>query len=99
MVHPDAAGVAFTANPVTGARDEAVVTAVRGLGERLVGGQATGDQWVIRHGQASRTRATEQAITADQALAVAALARQVEQHWGWSRPRRSAGPVSRPRPG
>jgi rifampicin phosphotransferase len=82
MVHPDAAGVAFTANPVSGARDEVVVAAVRGLGERLVAGQATGDQWVIRHGQASCTRQTEQAITADQALAVATLARQVEQHFG-----------------
>jgi phosphohistidine swiveling domain-containing protein len=82
MVHPDAAGVAFTANPVTGARDEIVVTAVRGLGERLVAGQATGDQWVIRHGQAACSRATEQAIDADQALAVAVLARQVERHAG-----------------
>jgi rifampicin phosphotransferase len=82
MVHPDAAGVAFTANPVSGARDEAVITAVRGLGERLVGGEAIGDQWVIHHGQASCTRATEQALTADQALAVADLARRVEQHYG-----------------
>jgi phosphohistidine swiveling domain-containing protein len=81
MVHPDAAGVAFTANPVSGARDEIVVTAVRGLGERLVAGQATGDTWVIRHGQASSTRTTEQAITADQALAIAALARRVERHF------------------
>jgi len=82
MVHPDAAGVAFTANPVSGARDEVVVNAVRGLGERLVGGEVTGDQWVIGHGQADCTRATEQAINADQALAVAALAHRVEQHFG-----------------
>jgi rifampicin phosphotransferase len=82
MVHPNAAGVAFTANPVTGTGDEIVVTAVRGLGERLVAGQATGDQWVIRHDQASCSRATEQAITADQALEVATLARRVEQHFG-----------------
>jgi pyruvate,water dikinase len=81
MIYPDAAGVAFTANPFTGARDEVVITAVRGLGERLVAGEATGDQWVIRHGQASCTRATEQALTADQALAVADLARRVEQHY------------------
>jgi phosphohistidine swiveling domain-containing protein len=81
MVHPDAAGVAFTANPVSGARDEVVVSAVRGLGERLVAGQGTGDQWVIRHGQASCTRAAEQAIDADQALAVAALARRVERQF------------------
>jgi pyruvate,water dikinase len=80
MVAADAAGVAFTANPLTGDRDEVVITAVRGLGERLVAGQATGDQWVVRDGQASCTRATEQAITADQARQIAALGRRVHAH-------------------
>jgi rifampicin phosphotransferase len=80
MVAADAAGVAFTANPLTGDRDEVVITAVRGLGERLVAGQATGDQWVVRDGQASCTRATEQAITADQARQIAALARHVHAY-------------------
>jgi pyruvate,water dikinase len=55
---------------------------VRGLGERLVAGQAAGDQWVVRHGQARRTRATEQAISADQAGQIAALARRVQAHFG-----------------
>jgi rifampicin phosphotransferase len=82
MVAAEAAGVAFTANPLTGDRDEVVISAVRGLGERLVAGQATGDQWVVGHGQARRTRATEQAITADQARQVAALARRVQAHFG-----------------
>jgi phosphohistidine swiveling domain-containing protein len=81
MVAADVAGVAFTANPVTGDRGEVVVTAVQGLGERLVAGEATGDQWVVRDGQARCTRATEQAITADQALQVAKLARRVEAHF------------------
>jgi phosphohistidine swiveling domain-containing protein len=80
MVAADAAGVAFTADPVTGDRDEVVITAVRGLGERLVAGQATGDQWIVRDGQARCTRATEQAITAEQAGQVATLARRVESH-------------------
>jgi rifampicin phosphotransferase len=82
MVQADAAGVAFTANPLTGDRDEVVITAVRGLGERLVAGQATGDQWTVRHGQARRTRATEQAISADQARQIATLARRVHAHLG-----------------
>jgi len=82
MVAADVAGVAFTANPLTGARGEVVITAVRGLGERLVAGQATGDQWVVRDGQARCTRATEQAITADQAGQVAELARRAEAHFG-----------------
>jgi rifampicin phosphotransferase len=81
MVAADAAGVAFTANPLTGDRDEVVISAVRGLGERLVAGQATGDQWIVRDGQASCTRATEQAITADQARQIATLARRVHAHF------------------
>jgi pyruvate,water dikinase len=82
MVPADAAGVAFTANPLTGDRDQVVISAVRGLGERLVAGQATGDQWTVRHGQARRARATEQAITADQAGQIATLARRVQAHLG-----------------
>jgi rifampicin phosphotransferase len=82
MVPADAAGVAFTANPLTGDRDEVVISAVPGLGEPLVSGQATGDQWIVRHGQARRTRATEQAITADQARQIATLARRVHAHLG-----------------
>jgi rifampicin phosphotransferase len=82
MVPADAAGVAFTANPLTGDRDEVVISAVRGLGERLVAGQATGDQWIVRDAQARRTRATEQAISADQARRIATLARRVHAHLG-----------------
>jgi phosphohistidine swiveling domain-containing protein len=82
MVPADAAGVAFTANPLTGDRDEVVISAVRGLGERLVAGQATGDQWIVRDAQARRTRATERAISADQARQIATLARRVQAHLG-----------------
>jgi rifampicin phosphotransferase len=82
MVAAEAAGVVFTANPLTGDRDEVVISAVPGLGERLVSGQATGDQWIVRHGHASRTRATEQAISADQARQIATLARRVQAHFG-----------------
>jgi rifampicin phosphotransferase len=82
MVAAEAAGVAFSANPLTGARDEVVITAVPGLGERLVAGQATGEEWVVRHGHARRTQGTEQAISADQAGEIAALARRVQAHFG-----------------
>ncbi|MGH2616466.1 MAG: PEP/pyruvate-binding domain-containing protein, partial [Thermomicrobiales bacterium] len=38
LVSADAAGVLFTANPITGARDETIVDASTGLGEAVVGG-------------------------------------------------------------
>ena len=82
MVEADSAGVAFTANPVTGERDEVVITAVRGLGERLVSGEAVGDEWVVRGEDATLRRESEGAITRRQALEVAELARRVEAHFG-----------------
>jgi hypothetical protein len=82
MVGADSAGVAFTANPVTGRRDEVVVTAVRGLGERLVSGDAVGDEWLVRGEEATLRRESEGALDARQALEVAALARRVQAHFG-----------------
>ena len=82
MVPAVAAGVAFTANPLTGQRDETIVTAVRGLGESLVSGDSVGEQWTIHAGHANRTRVGEGAITERQALEVADLARRVESHFG-----------------
>lgn len=82
MVDADAAGVAFTADPLTGDRDAVLVTAVRGLGERLVGGEAVGDQWAVRENTVRCERMTEQAVDADQVRAVAELARRVESRFG-----------------
>ena len=47
LVPAEVAGVLFTANPVTGARDEIVVDASPGLGEAVVAGQVTPDHYVI----------------------------------------------------
>jgi pyruvate,water dikinase len=44
MVAADAAGVTFTANPVSGAL-RTITEAVEGLGERLASGSATPEQW------------------------------------------------------
>src|SRR5829696_3596832 len=49
MVAADVAGVMFTANPVTGARDETIVEASAGLGEALVSGLVTPDHFVLRN--------------------------------------------------
>jgi phosphohistidine swiveling domain-containing protein len=47
LVDADAAGVLFTAEPVTGATDRMIVNATWGLGESLVGGQVTPDELVL----------------------------------------------------
>ena len=82
MLAPEAAGVAFTANPVTGERGEVVITAARGLGERVVSGEALADDWVVRDGAPVCRRSVERAIEPDQALDVARLARRVEAQFG-----------------
>lgn len=48
LVDAEASGVAFSADPVTGDRSVAVVSAVRGLGEALVSGVEDGDTVRVR---------------------------------------------------
>jgi phosphoenolpyruvate synthase/pyruvate phosphate dikinase len=43
LVHAESSGVMFTADPVTGRRDQAMITAAWGLGEAVVGGLVTPD--------------------------------------------------------
>ena len=47
LVPAEVSGILFTANPVTGARDEIVVNAAVGLGEAVVGGLTTPDSFVL----------------------------------------------------
>jgi phosphohistidine swiveling domain-containing protein len=48
LVAADAAGVVFTADPVSGSPDRVIVEACWGLGEALVSGKVTPDRFVIR---------------------------------------------------
>jgi len=77
MVTPAAAGVALTADPINGDRRSCIVTAVRGLGERLVSGAAFGDEWVVRKDVAAARRQPERAIDRRQAVRVATQARRI----------------------
>jgi phosphohistidine swiveling domain-containing protein len=50
MILPRCAGVAFSADPVTGHRSIALVSAVEGTGEKLVSGEVDGETWRIGTG-------------------------------------------------
>ncbi|HEY0452169.1 PEP/pyruvate-binding domain-containing protein [Actinophytocola sp.] len=82
MVQADAAGVAFTANPVTGARDEILVSAVPGLGEKLVAGEVTPDEWVVRGEEVDNTADHHGALTVEQVRRIAGLAERVAAEFG-----------------
>ena len=47
MIPADCAGVLFTANPLDHRRDRMLVNGSWGLGEAIVAGQVTPDQWVV----------------------------------------------------
>lgn len=83
MVIPEAAGVVFTADPVTSNRKIVSVEATPGLGEGLVSGTVTGDIYKVRDGEvfySSRQRG--RVLTDPQAVQIAALGRQIEAHFG-----------------
>jgi pyruvate,water dikinase len=48
LVAADVSAVAFSANPVTGDRDEVIINASWGLGESVVGGSVTPDTFIMR---------------------------------------------------
>ena len=50
MVPASAAGVLFTADPLTGKRDRAAIEAIADLGEKLVSGAANPDHYVVETG-------------------------------------------------
>ncbi len=110
MVTADVSGVAFSADPVSGRRSLAVVSAVPGLGTALVGGEAAADVFkvdragaiveraVVRKNVSHRfdpaadegvsavplndTDTLNPALTDEQAVAVAGLARRAAHAFG-----------------
>jgi pyruvate,water dikinase len=82
FVRARAAGVAFTANPLTGERAETVISAVSGGGEQLVSGEANADEWVVRDTHARCRVAAHGVLDQAAALAVAELARRAEDELG-----------------
>ncbi len=83
MLDPEAAGVAFTADPITGDTDVVRISAVLGLGDRLVDGGANPDEWRVLEGVAEAIETgAEAALSPEQALAVAEVARAAADHFG-----------------
>jgi pyruvate,water dikinase len=78
MVEAEVAGVAFSANPLTGNRDEVRVSATRGLGDKLVSGAIDADEWLVTHEHATVIAQPQKAIGPELARRVAALARKAE---------------------
>lgn len=83
MIPAETAGVAFSADPVSGRRGIAVVAAVRGLGEALVSGEKTGDSFQVDlSGRIVHRAASETDLSEAQVADVAKLARDAARFFG-----------------
>jgi rifampicin phosphotransferase len=85
MVEASAAGVLFTADPVTGRRRRAAIDAVAGLGDKLVAGAVDPDHYavdVVSHEVLQRPAAGKSSVLSDhEVLTLAELGDRVERHF------------------
>ena len=76
MLAPEAAGIAFTRDPVSGS-EVVVIEAVAGVADRLAAGTTSGERWTV-NATAESESLTATVLTPDQASQIAELARRVE---------------------
>jgi pyruvate,water dikinase len=86
MIQPVSAGVAFTVNPVTGARDELVINSAPGLGDALVSGQVNPDEFRIdktrRQVLSSTTPTGAPSLTSAELRELADMLVRIERYFG-----------------
>jgi len=93
MIFPQAAGVLFTADPVTSNRKVVAIEATLGLGEALVSGLVNVDVYKVREGEvvakavvakagAAGEVREQPALTDAQIVRLAQLGRRIEAHFG-----------------
>ncbi|MBC9245259.1 phosphoenolpyruvate synthase [Paracoccus sp. 11-3] len=79
MLDAIAAGVAFSADPVSGQRGRVVISAIAGLGDKLVSGEEDGEDWLLGAGNTVIDAPDLPTVLTDaQAIQIADLARRIE---------------------
>ena len=84
MVDPEKSGVIFTVDPVRRRRDRMVVEAVWGIGEQVVSGEVTPDQYTLdRKGKVKREKiVADRILTDDELRKLCELGKQLEDRHG-----------------
>ena len=82
MIAPSSAGVAFSADPVSGERGTSIISAVEGTGDELVSGEVDGETWKISRTGTIHSKPQSPILTTEQALKIADLARACESASG-----------------
>ena len=83
-VDAEKAGVAFSNHPVTRRKDRMMIEAVYGLGEQVVDGSVTPDQYIVdRKGREKKSQTPHGGVLAvDELARISELAVQLETHHG-----------------
>ena len=82
MVVAKAAGVMFTADPITSDRFTTAIEAVEGLGEELVSGRKTPVTWTVKGGTAKKRNGAESCLTEAQVTALSSIGKKIEKEFG-----------------
>ncbi|MCW2741622.1 MAG: ppsA [Blastococcus sp.] len=85
MIDSQKSGVLFTVDPVHGRKDRMVVEAARGLGEAVVSGETTPDNYTLsREGAVKRSKVVdaEQVLTDEECAALARMGQKLAQLHG-----------------
>ena len=75
-------GVAFTADPLTGETSATLVSAIAGLGDALVSGRETPDEWRVVGDRVTCEQSYQGAVDEGEVRRVAELAGRVEERLG-----------------
>jgi len=83
MVDADVAGVAFGADPVTGAQ-RTIIEATHGVGERLLAGELTPERWIVEAGEVVHVDRLDSGpvLTDERALEIARLCERIDRIYG-----------------
>lgn len=81
MLDPEAAGVAFGVDPVSG-QDHVVIEATAGVADGVLEGSVTPEHWVVDQAPALESAPGDPALSEEQAAEVAALCRSVGARMG-----------------
>ena len=82
LIDAEASGVAFTADPLTGDTSVTLISAVPGLGEAMVSGWETPEEWRVEGNQAMCEAPYEAVLDVDRVLCIAEAAKRIEERLG-----------------
>jgi len=81
LVDADSAGVVFSINPHNRNHDEIVISAVRGLGEKLVSGESQANEWIVCGEKIKQVNHIEPVLDDEQIIELARTAKLIENEF------------------